>query len=130
MQVYIKASGWGVLEDTKVSREYQITAGKIQTGDGRAKPLIADYILVYHGRKLAVIEAKSIELAVGEGVAQAKNYAQKLKLDFAFACNGKEIYQVCMNTGKEGLIAAFPSPEDLWTQTFATQNQWQDKFQV
>ena len=81
---------------------------------GRAKPLIADYVLVYHGRKLAVIEAKSDELEVGEGVAQAKNYAEKLHLETTFSSNGKEIYQICMKTGKEGLVATFPSPDELW----------------
>ena len=30
--------GWGVVEDSKVLREYHITAGKIQTGGKRAKP--------------------------------------------------------------------------------------------
>ena len=40
-----KASGWGVVKGTKVLREYKITAGKIQTGGGRAKPLIADYVV-------------------------------------------------------------------------------------
>jgi type I restriction enzyme R subunit len=44
-------SGWGVIEGTKVSREYHITKGKLQTG-GRGKPLIADYILVYKNRRL------------------------------------------------------------------------------
>lgn len=39
--------------------------------------MIADYVLVYKGRKLAAIEAKSDEEEVGEGVAQAKNYAKK-----------------------------------------------------
>jgi len=124
----LKASGWGVVEGTKVLREYKITAGKIQTGGGRAKPLIADYVLVYQGRKLAVIEAKSDELEVGEGVAQAKNYAEMMRLDTTYASNGKEIYQICMKTGKEGIIAAFPSPDELWNKTFAVQNQWRDKF--
>ncbi|MDP8289660.1 MAG: DEAD/DEAH box helicase family protein, partial [Candidatus Susulua stagnicola] len=124
----LKESGWGVVEDTKVLREYKITAGKIQTGGGRAKPLIADYVLVYKGCKLAVIEAKSDELKVGEGVAQAKNYAGMLHLDRTYSSNGKEIYQICMKTGKEGLITAFPSPDELWNKTFAAQNQWQDKF--
>ena len=124
----LKASGWGVVEGTKVLREYKITAGKIQTGGGRAKPLIADYVLVYQGRKLAVIEAKSDELEVGEGVAQAKNYAEMMRLDTTYASNGKEIYQICMKTGKEGLLAAFPSPDELWNKTFAVQNQWRDKF--
>lgn len=124
----LKESGWGVVDGSKILREYHITAGKIQTGGGRAKPLIADYVLVYQGRKLAVIEAKSDELEVGEGVAQAKNYAEKLKLDTTFASNGKEIYQICMKTGGECLIAGFPAPDELWNKIFATQNQWRDKF--
>jgi len=124
----LKASGWGVIEGTKVLREYKITAGKIQTGGGRAKPLIADYVLVYQGRKLAIIEAKSDEFEVGEGVAQAKNYAGMMHLDTTYASNGKEIYQICMKTGKEGSIAVFPSPDELWNKTFVTQNQWRDKF--
>jgi len=123
----LKASGWGLVEGSRVLREYHITAGKIQTG-GRSKPVIADYLLVYKGRKLAVIEAKSNELEVGEGVAQAKDYAAKLQLETIYASNGKEIYQICMKTGKEGLIAGFPTPEALWNKTFATQNEWRDKF--
>ncbi|BBO18437.1 type I site-specific restriction-modification system, R (restriction) subunit [Candidatus Brocadia pituitae] len=124
----LKESGWGVVDRSKILREYHITAGKILTGGGRAKPLIADYVLVYQGRKLAVVEAKSDELEVGEGVAQAKNYAEKLKLDTSYASNGKEIYQICMKTGGEVLIAGFPAPDELWNKTFATQNQWRDKF--
>jgi type I site-specific restriction endonuclease len=54
---------------------------------------IADYILVYKGVKLAVVEAKSDELEVGEGVAQAKLYAQKLNLETTYSTNGNEIYQ-------------------------------------
>ena len=124
----LKASGWGVVDGTKVLREYKITAGKIQTGGGRAKPLVADYVLVYQGRKLAIIEAKSDELEVGEGVAQAKNYAEMMHLDTTYASNGKEIYQICMKTGKEGLIATFPSPDELWNKTYSDQNEWKDKF--
>ena len=71
----LKDSGWGVIEDTKVLREHHITISKIQTGGGRGKPLIADYVLTYKNQKLAVVEAKSDELSVSEGVAQAKNYA-------------------------------------------------------
>ncbi len=124
----LKESGWGVVEGSKVLREYHITAGKIQVGGGRAKPLIADYVLVFHGRKLAAIEAKSDEEEVGEGVAQAKNYAEKMCLETTYAANGKEIYQVCMKTGKEGPVAKFPTPQELWNKTFAQENQWRDKF--
>jgi len=123
----LRISGWGVVDGSKILREYHITAGKIKTG-GREKPLIADYVLVYQGRKLAAIEAKSDELEVSEGVAQAKTYAEKMHLDTTFASNGKEIYQICMKTGQEGLVAAFPTPQELWNKTFATENKWRDKF--
>jgi type I site-specific restriction endonuclease len=76
----LKACGWGVVEGSKVLREYNITAGKIQTGGGRGKREIADYVLVYKGIKLAVVEAKSDDLEVGEGVMQAKKYADKTKI--------------------------------------------------
>ncbi|CAG1023283.1 hypothetical protein MTYM_02331, partial [Methylococcales bacterium] len=55
-------------------------------------------------------------------------YAEKLKLDTSYASNGKEIYQICMKTGGEGLITAFPAPDELWKKTFATQNKWRDVF--
>jgi type I restriction enzyme, R subunit len=124
----LKEVGWGVIEGSKILREYIITLGKIQTGGGRAKPLIADYILVYKGIKLAIIEAKSNVQEVGEGVAQAKLYAEKMHLDTTYASNGREIYSICMKTGKEGLVASFLAPDQLWDKTFAAQNQWRDTF--
>ena len=42
----LKAAGWGVVEDSKILREHKITAGKIQAGGARSKPLFADYVLV------------------------------------------------------------------------------------
>jgi len=122
----LRASGWGVLEGSRIRREYHITAGRIQTG-GRAKPTIADYILVYQNRPLAVVEAKSDEYGVGEGVGQAKEYALKLALKFAYSTNGKEIYEIDM-AGGEGRVARFPSPEELWRRTFSAPNEWQQRF--
>ena len=124
----LRVCGWGVVEGSKVLREYSITAGKIQTGGGRGRREIADYVLVYKGFKLAVVEAKSAELPVGEGVMQAKKYAQKLQLDITYSTNGKEIYQICMKTGEESLVTDFLSPEELWNKIFAEQNEWREKF--
>jgi type I restriction enzyme, R subunit len=124
----LKASGWGDIEDSKILREYHITKGKIQSGGERLKPLIADYVLVYRGRKLAIIEAKSDKLAVSEGVAQAKHYAEKMQIETTFSSNGKAIYQICMKTGAEGLVAKFPTPDELWHKTFCIQNEWREKF--
>jgi len=130
-------AGWGVVEDSKVLRERnvcKITDGRIQVGGKRAKPLIADYILVYKGIKLAIVEAKSNELEVGEGVAQAKLYATKLNLETTYSANGKEIYQICMSTGKEGLANDFLSPQELWNKTYPKgtvseqAEEWRDKF--
>lgn len=124
----LKACGWGVADDSKVLREYHITEGKIQTGGGRGKKEIADYVLVYKGIKLAIVEAKSDELPVGEGVMQAKKYAQKLHLETTYSTNGKEIYQICMKTGEESLVTDFSSPEKLWNKTFTEQNNWREQF--
>ncbi|MDA1061241.1 MAG: restriction endonuclease subunit R, partial [bacterium] len=76
----LKASGWGDVEESRVLREFRITDGKIQVGGKRSKPEIADYILVYKNRKIAVIEAKAVDLPSTEGVAQAKSYAEKLHI--------------------------------------------------
>lgn len=124
----LKACGWGVIEGSKILREYNITAGKIQTGGIRGKKTIADYVLVYKGIKLAVVEAKSNDLGVGEGVAQAKQYAEKLTLETTYSTNGNEIYSICMKTGAEGLVDNYLSPDELWNKTFAVQNEWREKF--
>ncbi len=127
----LKACGWGVVEDSKILRERnvcKITDGKIQVGGGRRKPLFADYILVYKGIKLAIVEAKSDDLEVGEGVAQAKLYAAKLNLETTYATNGKQIYQICMKTGAEGLVNNFLSPKELWDKVYTDQNDWREKF--
>ena len=124
----LKACGWGVVEDSKILREYNITAGKIQTGGGRSKKLTADYVLVYKGIKLAIVEAKSADLEVGEGVAQAKQYAEKLQLQTTYSTNGKEIYSICLKTGEEGIVSNYLTPDELWNKTFSEQNEWRDKF--
>jgi type I restriction enzyme R subunit len=124
----LKACGWGVIEGSKILREYNITAGKIQTGGIRGKKTIADYVLVYKGIKLAVVEAKSDQLEVGEGVAQAKQYAEKLTLETTYSTNGNEIYSICMKTGAEGIVDNYLSPEELWKKTLAVQNEWREKF--
>lgn len=124
----LKASGWGDVEGSRVLREFRITDGKIQTGGQRSKPEIADYILVYKNRKIGVVEAKAIDLAATEGVAQAKSYAEKLHIDYTYSTNGKELYQISMKTGQEGEVKAFPTPDELWAKTFSDQNEWKEKF--
>lgn len=121
-------SGWGVIEGTKVLREHRITDGKILVGGGRATPSIADYILVYKNQKIGIVEAKSDENEVGAGVAQAEDYAGKMQIDYTFAANGREIYQISMRSGKENLVDRFPTPDELWEMTFSDRNEWNEKF--
>jgi type I restriction enzyme, R subunit len=124
----LKEAGWGVVEGSKVLREYQITQGRIEGAGRRGKPLIADYVLQYRNTKLAVVEAKTWDEELTEGVGQAKNYAGKLAIRFAYASNGQGIYGIDMKTGKEGEVSQYPNPEELWKLTFTEANAWRDRF--
>ena len=127
----LKAAGWGIAEGSRVLREHGITLGRLQGSGGmgaRAKGDIADYVLVYRNTKLAVIEAKAWDKPLTEGVGQAKSYAAKLAIRYAYATNGKAIYAIDMTTGVEGEIASYPTPDELWASTFAEPNPWRDRF--
>ena len=127
----LKSAGWGVVEGSRVLREHGVTLGRLQGSGGkgaRAKAEIADYVLVYRNTKLAVIEAKAWNRAPTEGVGQAKSYAAKLSVRYAYATNGQAIYGIDMATGTEGDVANYPSPDELWKLTFAEPNAWRDRF--
>jgi len=124
----LKAAGWGVVEGSRIRREYPITLGRLEGSGRRGKKLEADYVLEYRNRRLAVVEAKAWDEALTEGVAQAKNYAGKLAVRFTYATNGKGIYGIDMQTGTEGEQPAYPTPDELWKLTFAKQDKWRDRF--
>lgn len=124
----LRAAGWGVVEGSRVLREYPITLGRIEGNGQRGKSLTADYVLVYRNHKLAVIEAKAWDKPLTEGLGQAKEYAGKLSIRYTYATNGRGIYSVDMQEGKEAEVSQFPAPDELWNWTFATQNAWRDRF--
>jgi len=124
----LAAAGWGVVEGSKILREYRITAGRIEGRGRRGKADIADYVLVYRNMKLAVVEAKAEDEELTEGVGQAKDYARKLSIRHTYATNGRGIYAIDMEAGKEGEIATYPTPDELWAMTFAEANAWRDRF--
>ena len=124
----LKAAGWGVVEGSRILREHAITQGRLQGGGKRARAEVADYVLVYRNTKLAVIEAKAWAKPHSEGVGQAKSYAAKLAVRHAYATNGQGIYGIDMVLGTEGDVPAYPSPDELWAQTFAEANVWRDRF--
>ena len=124
----LKAAGWGVVEGSRIRREYPISPGRIEGHGKRGKALTADYVLEYRNTKLAVNEAKAWDEALTEGVAQAKNYAGKLAVRYTYATNGQGIYAIDMLTGQEGEIADYPTPDELWAMTFAKADAWRDRF--
>ncbi|WP_213804774.1 type I restriction endonuclease subunit R [Granulicella sp. dw_53] len=143
----LRAAGWGVIAGSRILREFKITQGRLIGAGRRTDPDIADYILVYQNRKLAVIEAKREDLSEAEGVAQAKHYAGKMAVRFAYATNGHKIYRMDLGSTpvqepanidepdgpvaistSEGLVDHFPTPDELWAATFAVPNAWRERF--
>ena len=137
----LRDAGWGIVPGSKILVEQSayIAPGRITT-TGNKNPKKADYILEYKGMKLAVIEAKSDEKDVSEGVAQAKLYADALKIRYTYSTNGDEIWFIDMGVknsrgeyiidSKEHDIDHFPTPQDLWQMTFPEENPWRDKFNL
>ena len=126
----LKVAQWGhdLTANSRVRREYYFTQGKLIGGNQRGNVNQADYVLVYRGQQLAVIEAKRVRLSANEGVAQAKRYAERLNIRYTYATNGKTIYRIDMQTGQEGEIERYPTPDELWQATYHKANQWRDKF--
>jgi type I restriction enzyme R subunit len=125
----LKEAGWGVVEGSRILREYRITQGRLEGQGRRAKCEIADYILVYRNHKLGVVEAKAVDQELTEGVGQAKSYATKMAIRFAYATNGNGIYAIDMKgLIREAEISQYPSPDELWDFTFAEKNEWRDRF--
>jgi type I restriction enzyme, R subunit len=123
----LRAAGWGVVADSRVRREL-IAPGRIEGAGRRSKPEIADYVLTFRNHKLAVIEAKARDKGDTEGVGQAKTYAEKLQARFAYSTNGRRIYQIDMESGAEGYVESYPTPDELWNRVYAKPNAWRDRF--
>lgn len=124
----LSKAGWQIVPGSRIRREYPITAGRLLGKGKRGKALAADYLLEYRGAHLAVIEAKAHDRYYTEGVGQAKDYATRLGVRFAYATNGRRIHAIDMQSGKEGEIPAFPTPEELWQACFAQPDSWRDAF--
>jgi type I restriction enzyme R subunit len=124
----LKAAGWGVVEGSRIHREYSITPGRVEGAGRRGKAITADYVLVYRNTKLAVVEAKAWGKPSTEGVGQAKDYADRLAVRVTYSTNGQAIYGIDMETGAEAEVPCYPTPDELWEMTFAEANAWRDRF--
>jgi type I restriction enzyme, R subunit len=124
----LKVAGWGVVDGSRIRRNYAISPGRIEGQGRRSQPLFADYVLEYRNTKLAIVEAKARDKGLTEGVAQAKDYAGKMEIRYTYSSNGHSIYGIDMETGKEGEVPVYPTPDELWKMTFAKANAWRDRF--
>ena len=122
----LKAAGWGVTEGSRITTEYTFTRGKISRSQ-KGKPKRADYVLIYKGVKLAIVEAKSDELSYSEGVAQAKEYADMLGIRYTYATNGNDIWEMDRQSYEEHFVTLYPSPEELWQRVYGSSNDLRDK---
>ena len=134
--------GWEQVPESEILTEQRayIAPGQVSRLPQNRHPKKVDYILEYKKQKLAVIEAKSDEKDVSEGVAQAKQYAELLHIRYTYATNGDEIWAIDMGVidaqgnylipSKEGPTDKFPSPQELWAMTFPEKNEWRDKFNL
>lgn len=137
----LRKAGWGVIEGSRIRLEFPITKGRIvgrlPNGDNRrTSKLRVDYVLEYKNRRLAVVEAKARDVYYTQGVGQAKDYAERLNVRYAYSTNGLQIYGMDMEEGTEGDVDRFPSPDELWEMTYPSPKeaykieieQWKQRF--
>jgi type I restriction enzyme R subunit len=117
------AAGWS---DDQINEQKTFTDGRIhvigkKVRRGRQKR--ADYILrLNRDYPLAVVEAKAAYKHPGDGIQQAKEYAEILKLSFAYSTNGTGIIEHDYTTGQERELTDFPSPAELWSRLKGIRN--------
>lgn len=108
-------AGW---TDEQINEQHTFTDGRVIPTARRVRrgpQKRADYRLRYtRDFPIAIVEAKASYKTAGEGLQQAKEYAEILDLKFAYATNGKEIIEFDFLTGLERPVSTFPSPGELW----------------
>ena len=119
----LREAGWD--EMSQLREEVSFTDGRITVRGrlvSRGKRKRADYILDFKPNiPVAVIEAKDNKHSVGDGMQQALDYAETLKIPFAFSSNG-DGFVFHDRTGSSNPretdlpLDAFPSPTDLWAR--------------
>jgi len=114
----LRESRWS---EDRIEREKYYTPGRIFTiGDEahQREGRKVDYLL-YHripDIPLAVVEAKDESRAPGDGMQQAKRYAEEMGLLFAYSTNGHGIEEFDFTTHQQQLLNGFPSPDDLYAR--------------
>ncbi len=117
-------AGWET-EPHSISEQKTFTDGRILVVGSKARRLPSkrsDYLLRYtRDFPIAVVEAKAAYLLPGDGLQQAKDYAQILGLKFAYSTNGHGIIEFDFITGMEKELSTFPTPAELWRRLMAAE---------
>ena len=71
----LKAAGWGVVEGSRIRREYPITPGRIEGHGRRGKPLTADYVLEYRNTQAGRGRGQGL----GRGTDRRRGAGQELR---------------------------------------------------
>jgi type I restriction enzyme, R subunit len=115
----LQVAGWDT-DPHSIAEQRSFTDGRIVVAGTKPRRLAgkrADYLLRYtRDVPIAVVEAKADYKTAGDGMQQAKDYAEILGLKFAYATNGESILEFDYLTGAERKVALFPSPDDLWAR--------------
>ncbi len=118
------AAGWDT-DPHSFTEQKTFTDGRIVmagTKVRRRPSKRADYLLRYtRDTMIAVVEAKPEYRLPGDGLQQAKDYAEILGLKFAYATNGHGVVEFDYLTSQERDLSAFPSPQELWGRLRAAQ---------
>ena len=111
-----------------ITMETQITDGKIKllgNISSRENPLRADYLLyIAQNKPIAVVEAKNNKHSISAGLQQAKFYAEKLDVPFAYSSNGDGFQEYDYLTGVERSLSLdeFPSRDELIARYYSELN--------
>ena len=115
----LRAAGWDA-EPRRISEQVTFTDGRIISFGKtirRGKQRRADYLLRFsRDFPIAMVEAKADYKKPGDGLQQAKKYAEMQGLKFAYATNGKGIVEYDYLTGRETEMDTFPPPAELWAR--------------
>lgn len=131
----ILQAGW---REDQIKREHHFTKGRIIIKGKtiqRGKRKFADYILYYKPNiPLALIEAKSSDKNVGDGMQQALEYAESLNIPFVYSSNGQGFleHNRLSDTNRESNlnINSFPNPEELHERYIQAKGYTEDQKEI
>lgn len=114
--------------------QLRIGPGRVNiTGESmydETQEIIADYLLLYRGIPLTILEAKAESESAADGMQQASRYARRLLIRFSIASNGKDWILTDNDTGHFETLSTPPTPEDIVTRLGVTidWDRWEASF--